>query len=76
MHNAPPLVYNEELAKSCQEWAEYNKSIGQMKHSDDRMADGSWYGENLAGGSCCPGYFRNNQKATEMWYAEVSDYNY
>ncbi|CAH8824429.1 unnamed protein product [Trichobilharzia szidati] len=66
LHGCPPLIYDENLAKDAQSWADNLCRMRMLKHS---QPDG--YGENLAYGTNIDGI-----KATHMWYDECKYHNY
>jgi uncharacterized protein YkwD len=61
-HCAPPLTWSPEVAATAQRWA--NRCV----FDHDR---GSGLGENLAWGTQL-----SAREAVELWYGEVSQYNY
>ena len=67
-HNAQPLMFNCEILKISQDYANKIPS----GHSGTRF-HGEWMGENLfwSGGMTLTGDFPVNR-----WYAEISDYNF
>ena len=73
LHGTAAMVYDEELAKESQAWAEHMSAQGNMYHSD---ANG--YGENLAvmWGSGVDAIMRDTSRATDMWYNELYDPGY
>ncbi|KAI9027234.1 CAP domain-containing protein [Phycomyces nitens] len=58
-HSAPPLIWDNELAKFAQKWS----SKCQFGHSDGP------YGENIAGGA------ENWREAFDLWANEERNYN-
>lgn len=68
LHGSPPLHWSPSLAWAAQQWAEELVRIGELKHNDDEMI-----GENLAG---MVGDELTGKECTDMWYDEVSEYDY
>ena len=70
MHGADPLMYDEDLARDAQEWAQYlaNKGL-PLEHAQDIDE-----GENLAFSSF-PN-FATSADATDSWYNEVEFYDF
>jgi hypothetical protein len=64
-HCAPPLVWDDEIAKSAQGWSD------GCVFTHDGVA-GTGFGENLAGGF--PG--ENGGAPVDMWYKEVQQYDF
>ena len=69
LHQAYPLKYDAKLADQAQEWADELNRTGRPKHDPNK--DGA--GENIAWGTI---NFATSSAATDMWYEEVSKYDY
>ncbi|EDO34555.1 predicted protein, partial [Nematostella vectensis] len=67
-HRACRLLWSADLASDAAEWAEHLASTNRLEHSPQKEC-----GENLA---CAGGYDLRGDKAAEMWYDEVKDYNF
>jgi len=64
-HCAPALAWSDALAQQAQAWAEHLRESGcRLEHS------GGDSGENLAVGPLSP------EAVVEMWYGEVSQYDF
>ena len=71
MHQVDPLTRSAEIEAVAQVYSEHLASINSMQHSGNKK-----YGENLyycwaSNGICVTG-----DKASEIWYSEVSKYDY
>ncbi|XP_041050374.1 retinitis pigmentosa 1-like 1 protein [Carcharodon carcharias] len=70
LHATPPLTYNKEMIKDCQEWAEVLAPKGDMEHSDTKNGENIWYkwssGEMVFTG----------KDPVDAWYEEIKDYDY
>lgn len=66
-HGAPPLKWSSKLASDAEKWAKQLVKLNRLQHhtGDD--------GENLAYAS---GYELTGQRAVDMWYEEIKDYNF
>jgi len=62
-----PMVWDESIAASSQEYANYLASTGKLEHDGS-----SGYGENLFAASYGVGY----SDAIESWYSEKNYYDY
>jgi hypothetical protein len=75
LHNAPPLKYNDSLAKIAQEWAEELAKTQKLQHSPPnwRQYKNVPLGENIA-------YLFNfpmtGEKMIDMWYSESITHDY
>lgn len=75
MHNVPPLVYNENLAKIAFSWADTLSRMQKLQHSPThwRRYKGALLGENLC-------YVYNmrltGEKMMDTWYAESKKHNF
>jgi len=70
LHGVPDLVLSDELTADAQEWATYI-SNNVPKHTSDKTV-----GENLAMGSSLPSSREDVEKAVELWYNEINDYDF
>ncbi len=61
-HCTPPLTWSAEIAATAQQWA--NRCVFDHDYHSD-------YGENLAWGTEL-----SAQEAVQLWYEEISQYNY
>lgn len=71
MHQVDPLTRSAEIEAVAQAYSEHLADINDMQHSGNKK-----YGENLyycwaSNGICVTG-----EKASEIWYSEVSKYDY
>ena len=72
-HNALPLKFNCEVMKIAQNYSEYlANELNDMKHSTNRLSNGSSLGENLAGS----GPKTSGEAPTYTWYSEIKRYNF
>jgi len=69
-HGSPPMVWNDDLAKNAQEWAEEIAVKGLLVHHTQREE-----GENIAAAGQKAGFF-TGRKAAELWYSENEFYDY
>ena len=76
-HNSPPMVYDPELSRLAQEWAEILalSNGDNIRHSDNTLT----YGENIHyryNISCSENKVTLINRATDSWYNEEKDFNY
>ncbi|CAH1789612.1 unnamed protein product [Owenia fusiformis] len=71
MHkDTPALTYNDDLAKSAQQWADHSALIGELQNS----VHDATYGENLYSTSLSK--YDPCSSAVNTWYAERDNYSY
>uniref|UniRef100_A0A4W3HFM0 SCP domain-containing protein n=1 Tax=Callorhinchus milii TaxID=7868 RepID=A0A4W3HFM0_CALMI len=70
IHQAPPLTYNKEITKECQEWANYLAPAGKMEHSTTKNGENIWYKWATDLGEVF------GKEAVDAWYNEIKDYNF
>ena len=70
-HQVDSLERNSEIEKVAQDYSEYQASIDQMKHSNNKK-----YGENLYYCYASYGICVTGEDASQRWYDEVSQYNF
>jgi len=71
-HNAGPLVLDDQLNSTAQEWAEYLARVNVMQHRTNLHQ--LKYGENIFmtyGQGGVPA-----SEATQNWYSEINQYDY
>jgi len=66
-HGAPPLRWSSKLASDAEKWAKELVKLNRLQHHTGED------GENLAYAS---GYDMSGQRAVDMWYEEIKDYNF
>ena len=72
-HNALPLKFNCEVMKIAKNYSEYlANELKDMKHSTERLSNGEYMRENLAGS----GPKTSGEHPTTMWYNEIKRYNF
>jgi hypothetical protein len=72
LHNAPPLIWDDQIANFADNWSAYLLKNNGFYHSNNKL-----YGENLA-------YFQGYnatpieliKKSIDLWYAEISMYDF
>jgi len=72
LHNAPPLIWDDQIASFADNWSAYLLKNNGFYHSNSKL-----YGENLA-------YFQGYnatpieliKKSIDLWYAEISMYDF
>ncbi|XP_031560007.1 titin-like isoform X3 [Actinia tenebrosa] len=67
-HRACRLLWSEDLAAAAAQWADHLAATKTLDHSPQKEC-----GENLA---CAKGYDLRGDKVADMWYEEISDYNF
>ena len=70
-HQVDELERNSEIEQVAQSYSEYLASIETMKHSGNGK-----YGENLYNCWSSNGICITGEKASQMWYDEVKQYNF
>ena len=70
-HQVDELERNSEIEQVAQSYSEYLASIETMKHSGNGK-----YGENLYNCWASNGICITGEKASQMWYDEVKQYNF
>ncbi|KAG1934588.1 ancylostoma secreted protein [Pimephales promelas] len=69
-HQAPPLVFNEDLCKTAQLWAEHMLSENTLEHSDTKDGENVYYA--FSSDKKTP----TGKEAVDSWYSEIKDYNF
>ena len=72
LHNAPPLMWDDQIASFADNWSAYLLKNNGFYHSNSKL-----YGENL---SYFQGYNATPieliKKSIDLWYAEISMYDF
>jgi uncharacterized protein YkwD len=79
LHNAPPLILNEELNEMAQKYAETIAKKNVLQHSSHRELKGKkgeWVGENLFYSSSSGQLEYPGGDMSKAWYDEIHDYNF
>lgn len=74
LHQAPPLIYDRELGRSAQRWADTIAKKDRLEHDpkcqDDRI------GENVAMKYSSEKTDFSGSDFTDYWYSEIADYDF
>ncbi|KAK7140887.1 hypothetical protein R3I93_015127 [Phoxinus phoxinus] len=70
LHQAPALVFSEDLCKAAQLWADHMLSKNTLAHSDTDD------GENVFYSSSSVQNTPTGKEAVDSWYSEIKDYNF
>ncbi|XP_002667823.1 Golgi-associated plant pathogenesis-related protein 1 [Danio rerio] len=69
-HQAPPLVYREDLCRAAQKWAEHMLSKKSLGHSETENGENVYY--SFSSVKKTP----TGKEAVDSWYSEIKDYNF
>ncbi len=79
LHNAPPLILNEDLNEMAQNYAKELAKKKRMEHSKTRNLkgkEGEWVGENLFSQISSGIVSYTSGDMSKGWYSEIKDYNF
>ncbi|XP_077080449.1 uncharacterized protein LOC143732878 [Siphateles boraxobius] len=69
-HQAPALVYSEDLCVTAQQWADHMLSNNALGHSDTD------HGENVFYSFSSDKKTPTGKEAVDSWYSEIKDYDF